>query len=324
MIRAVIGLDTSNYRTSFSAVSTDREIILNERTLLPVPEGDRGLRQSDAVFAHVKQLGNAAERIRNAASGLEILAVAASGSPCDGDDSYMPVFQVGTSFGRMMAALFGVPFFVTTHQRGHLAAAAFGTRLAECREMLAIHLSGGTTDMLALRNGSITRIGGSLDLHAGQLVDRTGVAMGLPFPSGSELEKLAEQGFSRGMIGCSMTDSDLFCHFSGAETQAARWIASKQMRPEDIAREIFDFLARTTARMLTAGSKSTGIQFALIAGGIASSSLFRTLLEYRLSRLRNAPQAVFGEPELSGDNAVGVALIGLHNYLKSNNLSTGG
>ncbi len=309
MIRAVIGLDTSNYRTSVAAVSDSGEILLNDRELLPVAAGERGLRQSDAVFAHLKRLNAMAGSLLP--GGTEIVAVAASVTPRDGEESYMPVFQVGTSFGRMMAAILGVPFFATTHQRGHLAAAAMDTRLDGAPDMLALHLSGGTTDLLEVREKRLAQIGGSLDLHAGQLIDRAGVAMGLPFPAGPALENLAAAGISRGKLGCSMSRNDLDCHFSGAEAQIMRWLQDQEMSRENIAREIYDLLARTVARMLTAGMKASGLHDALITGGVASSALFRTLLEKRLDGMREAPEITFGKPEMSGDNAVGVALIGM-------------
>ena len=311
MKQVVIGLDTSNYRTSVAAVSFEEEILLNSRILLPVPAGERGLRQSDAVFAHIKRLGEVRGYLLPDNDNCRIAAVAASTAPRDGETSYMPVFQVGTSFGRMMAALLGVPFFSTTHQRGHLAAAAYGTDLAHTPDMLALHLSGGTTDLLEVHDQRITQIGGSLDLHAGQLVDRAGVSMNLPFPAGPSLEILALQGKSRGLLGCSLTKDHLYCHFSGAESQVARWIQDGSICGADIAREIYDLLARTIARMLTAGAQKTGIRKALVTGGVASSELFRTMLQRRLFCERNAPEVVFGDPELSGDNAVGVALIGM-------------
>ena len=314
MKRVVIGLDTSNYRTSVAAVSTEGEILANDRELLPVAAGERGLRQSDAVFAHLKRLGRMREHLLPEGEKYRIAAVAASVTPRDGESSYMPVFQVGTSFGRMMAATLGVPFFETTHQRGHLAAAAYGTRLADAGDMLALHLSGGTTDLLEVHEDRIEQIGGSLDLHAGQLVDRAGVAMGLPFPAGPALETLAGSGESRGLLGCSMTKDRLNCHFSGAEAQISRWIQDGSMRREDIAREIYDLLARTISRMLDAGARKTGFREALVTGGVASSALFREMLEKRLHAIRNAPEAVFGQPEMSGDNAVGVARIGIKKW----------
>ena len=320
---AVIGVDTSNYRTSAAAVSLGGDILFNERILLPVAAGERGLRQNEAVFAHLKQIGTIAEHIRSEAKEIKIAAVAASISPRDGNESYMPVFQVGTSFGRMMAAVLEVPFFATTHQRGHIAAAAAGTRLEEQEEFLALHLSGGTTDLLHIYGDEIRRIGGSLDLHAGQLIDRTGVQLGLPFPAGPALEKLALHGVSSGQLGCSMSSDDLHCHFSGAEAQALRWIKEGLICPENVAREIFDFLARTIARMIGSAVKATGVKDILVTGGVASSELFRSMLEERLSKSRTFVNTVFGKPEMSGDNAVGIAIIGIRKYLKQEEYNDG-
>ena len=307
---AVIGFDTSNYRTSVAAVTLDGEVPVNFRKLLPVPEGERGLRQSDAVFAHIRQLRQAENEIRAATAGFRIAAVAASVRPGDADESYMPVFQVGHTAGCILAAAMNVPFFETTHQRGHLAAAAFGTSLADSERFLAVHLSGGTTDLLEADGETVARIGGSADLHAGQLVDRVGVAMGLPFPSGEALEELALGGRSEGMLGCSMEKGDTVCHLSGAETQAIRWIREESLSRADIAREVYDFLARTLVRLLRAGAEKTGLKEALVTGGVASSALLRQMLEERRARTRGCPALVFGRPEMSGDNAVGVALIG--------------
>ncbi len=306
----VLGLDTSNYRTSAALVDEDGTVLMNYRKLLPVPSGERGLRQNEAVFAHLRQLNEAADTLREAAKGT-IAAVAASLSPRDGSESYMPVFMAGASFGRLTAAALGVPFIGTTHQRGHLAAAKAGTELDRAENYLALHLSGGTTDLLEVHGVGIAQIGGSLDLHAGQLVDRAGVAMGLGFPAGPKLEMLALQGNSRGLLGCSMSDGDLTCHFSGAESQVQRWIKEGKVNREDTAREIYDVLARSTARMLAAGAEKTGLYSALVTGGVASSPLFRLMLVQRITARRSSLKIVFGQPEMSGDNAVGVALIGL-------------
>lgn len=306
----VIGFDTSNYRTSVAAVTLDGEILVNHRELLPVPDGERGLRQSDAVFAHIRQLRNSEAELRTALKDTEIEAVAASTKPRDGKDSYMPVFQAGYTAGNLLAAALNVPFYETTHQRGHLAAALYGTKLDGAERLLAIHLSGGTTDLLALDGEYLEQIGGSADLHAGQLVDRAGVTMGLGFPAGEALEALAMSGKSEARLGCSMDDGGLTCHLSGAETRVQQWIREGTLPRENIAREIYDLLARTLIRMLQAGSEKTRIRQALITGGVAASGLLRELLEQRRKKTRNCPEIVFGKPEMSGDNAVGVALIG--------------
>ena len=314
---AVIGFDTSNYRTSAAAVTLDGEILADYRELLPVSEGERGLRQSEAVFAHVRQLRNCEALIRSGTDGYRIAAAAASVRPRDGEDSYMPVFQVGHTAGCMVAAALNIPFFGTTHQRGHLAAALHGTALEGAERMLAVHLSGGTTDLLLADGERIERLGGSADLHAGQLVDRAGVAMGLPFPSGEALEELALRGKSEGRLGCSLEQGGLVCHLSGAETKVQQWIRRAELPPEDIAREIYDLLARSIVRMLKAGAVKTGLADALVTGGVASSPLLRQLLAERRARTQGCPRMVFGKPERSGDNAVGVALIGAKKYLAS-------
>lgn len=306
----IIGFDTSNYRTSAAAVTTSGEVLYNGRLLLPVSAGERGLRQSDAVFAHLKQLPDVTAGMREKLKDGQIVAVAASTRPRGREDSYMPVFQVGERFGMSLADMLNVPFLKTDHQSGHIAAAAFGTAMEAEQDYLAFHLSGGTTDLLWVRNGRIEEIGGSLDLHAGQLVDRVGVALGMRFPAGPELENLAVKGQSRALLGTSMEQSDLFCHFSGAESQASRWIRNKDMLPENIAAEVYDLLARTTSRMLLAGMRKTGLRKALVAGGVSASALFREQLSERLKKTDGSMKLIFGKEDLSGDNAVGVALIG--------------
>ena len=312
---AVVGFDTSNYRTSVAAVTLDGEILVNHRELLPVSKGERGLRQSDAVFAHIRQLRNCETSLRAALRNIRIAAVAASTKPADGEASYMPVFQVGYTAGSLLAASLDVPFFETTHQRGHLAAALCGTGLDDSGRFLAVHLSGGTTDLLVMDSKDVTRIGGSADLHAGQLVDRAGVEMGLGFPSGEELEALAVRGHCEGLLGCSLEEGDLICHLSGAETKVRQMIAEGTMSREDIAREIYDLLSRTLIRMLRAGAGRTGIHTALITGGVAASSLLRQMMEERRGKTRGCPELIFGRPEMSGDNAVGVALIGARQFI---------
>ena len=319
MTRAVIGLDTSCYTTSCAAVTAEGEIIASCRKLLPVAAGERGLRQSEAVFAHVRQLPGLMEELAAHTRGTEIAAVCASRTPRDAEDSYMPVFQVGDAQARSLAAVLGVPCFASTHQRGHIYAARVGSGIAP-GDLLAVHLSGGTTEVLSLRGEDLTLLGGTADLHAGQLVDRAGVAMGLPFPAGPYLEELARKGRSAAKLPVSMEKDRLAAHLSGAETQVQRWIKAGETPREDIAREIYDFLARTVARLVLGAAEKTGIGQALIAGGVASSALFRELLTSRVGKQDPSLRVCFGRPEYSGDNAVGAALIGAEKWRRQHGL----
>ena len=114
-----------------------------------------------------------------------------------------------------------------------------------------------------------------------------------------------------------MEDGGLTCHLSGAETQVQRWIREESIPREDIAREIYDLLARTLIRMIRAGTERTGIRDVLITGGVAASALLRQIIGERVKKIRNCPEIVFGKPEMSGDNAVGVALIGARKLIQN-------
>ncbi|MBR1686286.1 MAG: O-sialoglycoprotein endopeptidase [Clostridia bacterium] len=307
-MKAVVGIDTSNYTTSVAAVDAQGNVIASIRKLLPVKTGERGLRQSDAVFAHVRQLPGLIESLSHCLGGYEIAAICCSSRPRDNEDSYMPVFQVGEANARALAAMLGVPCFYTTHQRGHMQAALIDAGL-EDRRFLMIHLSGGTTELLHADHDALQLLGGTKDLHAGQFVDRVGVALGLDFPAGPALEKLARKAEkAEACLPVSMEDKDLFCHFSGAETRAQQYIRSG-MAPEQVAIEVYDLLARTIARLASAGAAVTGTEKVLIAGGVASSALFREMLSAR-NRKAGRLDIYWGKPEYSGDNACGVARIG--------------
>ena len=309
MTRVVIGVDTSCYTTSVAAVTVEGEVLASCRKLLPVPQGERGLRQSEAVFTHVRQLPERFEELAQFVRDKEIAAVCVSRTPRDDADSYMPVFHAGDAQARGLAAMLGVPCFATTHQRGHIAAAKVDSGVRG-GDLLAVHLSGGTTEILSLVGDELTLLGGTLDLHAGQVVDRTGVALGLPFPAGPHLEQLAVQGRSESRLTMTTREGGLRCHFSGAETQIQRWVEQGTLPCVDIAREVYDLLSRTVARMICAAAEKTGIRQVLIAGGVSSSALFREMVVERIHKRDRNLRVCFGKPEYSGDNAVGTALIG--------------
>ena len=304
---AVLGLDTSCYTTSAALVSLDGELLRADRRLLRVPVGKRGLMQSEMVFQHVQALP---ERIAAVTAELDvqIAAVSASTRPRPADDSYMPAFRAGESQARTAARLLRVPFYPFSHQEGHVRAAAYETEIDLSKPLLALHLSGGTTEVLRCEQGQITCIGGSMDLHAGQLIDRVGVALGMPFPAGPYLEKAALHGEAHSLLPVSMEGPD--CHFSGAEARVSQWIREGKMPPEQIAAEVFSLVARTVLRLLSAAREQTGVADVLITGGVASSQLLRDLLNEINRKRRLGLRLYFGQRQFAGDNAAGVALIG--------------
>ena len=298
----VLGIDTSCYTTSVAWAEDGRRPI-QERRILTVPEGARGLQQSGALFQHVNNLPEMVDRLMAQVEG-PVDAVCASIKPRPVEGSYMPVFLAGSGTARAIASTLRVPFLETTHQQGHVRAAMYESGIPQ-GDFLAVHLSGGTTELLHTGPDlHIDLLGGTADLHAGQFVDRVGVALGLPFPCGPHLEQLADKGEAKSRIPLSANGLEI--HFSGAEAQAGRWIASGELSPEDIAAEVYSYLARAIAHLLIAGAEKTG--------GVASSARFRRLLPERLARRHSDVQVYWGKMEYSADNAVGVALIGLERF----------
>ncbi|MCD8341571.1 MAG: DNA-binding protein [Clostridiales bacterium] len=298
-----LGLDTSNYTTSAAAYRPDGTG-RNEGRLLTVPEGGMGLRQSDALFQHVKRLPDRIRALREAGWLEEpIIAVGASTRPRSVEVSYMPCFLAGESQGRSLAAALDVPFYGFSHQEGHLAAACWSAGRMELLDQpfLAWHLSGGTTELLLVepqgRSVAATCIGGTTDLSAGQLIDRTGRLLELPFPAGKGLDALSQasdcQAFFRVKIG-----QDLRFSLSGMENQA-KAMAQQGREPCDIARFTLLTVAETVRRVTNqAMGRYPGLPV-LCSGGVASNSLLRAVMQ----------DAVFAEPQYSTDNAMGIAIL---------------
>lgn len=302
-----LGIDTSCYTTSV-ACTDQKSIVFMKGTMLSVAFGDRGLRQSEGVFQHVKQLSPLLLDLFSAVDRHEIACVAVSASPTSQQDSYMPVFLPGLKQAETLAAALGVPLIPTDHQSGHIRAALFGNETLLARErFFAVHISGGTTDLLLAephrdKPYRIEPIGRSTDLHAGQFVDRVGVALSLPFPAGKHLEALAVQAAKKNVrLASAVKGTD--CSFSGAESAAQRMIGT--VPDAELAYGVYDCLARTLAKLFKNAAAQYGDLPFLICGGVASSALLRTLLKERFSGA-----LYFGKPELSRDNAVGVSLIG--------------
>ena len=304
MIPAVLGLDTSNYTTSL-AVYDGREGIHVGR-LLTVRPGELGLRQSDALFQHVQRLPQLFGQLRE--RGLDqyqIVAVGASTRPRAVEGSYMPCFLAGASQGEGLAHVLGVPFFAHSHQQGHLAAAAWSAGRMDLldRPFLAWHLSGGTTELLLVEpEGTSVRaeiLGGSKDISAGQLIDRTGVLLGLDFPAGKALSAMA--GEAEGVAPFPVKLDGLSFSLSGMENQVQRRLAEGET-PARVAAFVLETVCHVVLRATQAAREAHPGLPVLCSGGVASNSRLRELLS-------RACQAVFAQPQYATDNAMGTAVL---------------
>lgn len=302
-----LGIDTSNYTTSVALYRAEGEGYLQCKRLLPVREGELGLRQSDAVFHHTRQLPELIEALLSD-TPEPIVGVGVSEKPCEEAGSYMPCFLAGLGAARTAAAVLGAPLARFTHQQGHVAAAAFGAERPEWldRPFLAFHVSGGTTDALLVqpaenRRISCRRLARSLDLKAGQLIDRVGGLLGLPFPAGPALERLAAGAAGPVPRACAtMRGAD--CCLSGVENRCRRLIA-EGAGPETVARFCLDSVHSAVRGMTEALRKERPELPVLYAGGVMSNGLLREALSAEFPGCGFAPAA------LSADNAVGIALL---------------
>ena len=290
-----LGIDTSCYTTSVAAVS-DSKIVFDERIMLEVPEGKRGLRQSEAVFLHTKNLAAIFERL--ALSGVESVSV--SSAPRNVKGSYMPVFMSGVSAAKVAAAALQCKYSEFSHQQGHIMAGLHSAHALDWRDapFLAVHISGGTTELLLIDGDSIEIVGRTLDISAGQLIDRVGVGMGLKFPSGIYMQELAARKTAEVRLPVCVKGTDI--NFSGAEIQAMNMTESR----ENIAAAVFDCIGESLCRMINNTRDKFGAVNVLMVGGVAANTQIREKLQAEL------PDLKFAASSLSSDNAVGIALLG--------------
>lgn len=297
-----IGFDTSNYTTSAAVFAG--KLAENRGRLLTVEPGALGLRQSEALFQHVKRLHLMVEQLREEGLMGEIAAVGASTRPREVEGSYMPCFLVGEGQGRTLAAALGVPFFPCSHQQGHIAAAAWSAGREDLLDTphLAWHLSGGTTELLYVRpSGHLIEaqlIGGTQDISAGQLVDRIGVAMGLEFPAGKGMDTLSLQSQKEDAFPVKTKDGQF--SLSGMENKIRGMLEGGVDKP-DVARFTLETIASVLIRTTKWARGKYGDLPLLCSGGVASNTLLRRRLE--------GLGAVFAPPKYSVDNALGVAIL---------------
>ena len=296
-----IGFDTSNYTTSIALF--DGVDGVNCSQLLPVKPGELGLRQSDAVFSHTKSLPELSGRLFSHVKGEEIGAVGVSTRPRAVEGSYMPCFMVGYSHAKLLADYLNVPMVEVSHQQGHVAACLWSAGRLDLMDQphLAWHLSGGTTELLLVepkeKNVKCTRIGGTTDISAGQLIDRAGVMLDLPFPAGKYVDALSKNAVKTDVFKVKCPEMEF--SLSGVQNKVQQYYQSHD------AAETAAFALRCVCHAVLQATKNAqkvypGLEI-VFSGGVASNSMLRQVMQ--------PLGAVFSEPMYSTDNAMGVAVL---------------
>ncbi|MFO7952376.1 MAG: O-sialoglycoprotein endopeptidase [Bacillota bacterium] len=303
-----LGLDTSAYTTSLALVDQDEMLIFDCRKPLPVKEGSLGLRQSEAIFAHLNQLPELWDPEAEIKDHAKIAAVAYSSAPRPVKNSYMPVFKVSEALGLFLARTMGFNYLSSTHQEAHVMAGLWSAGLNAGR-YLVVHLSGGTTEIISAEEYEpgclkLELLGGSSDLNAGQFIDRLGKAMGFAFPAGPALEKLAKE-CKNDHLELPIAVKKNQISFSGPASHAER-LLHKGCHKEELARAIERCIADSVINAVTNLSIDRKSFDALLAvGGVISNKFIRSRLKEKLTGWK----VYFADPEYAGDNAVGLAVL---------------
>lgn len=311
----LIGIDTSNYTTSVALLDSTGGLIANLKRPLPVKEGERGLRQSDALFHHTVNLPALMDEVYRLTDGRPPIAIGVSERPRNVTRSYMPCFLAGVASAESIRATSGAPLYRFSHQCGHVMAALFSSGRLDLRygTFGAFHVSGGTTELVRVSpsdGGFITElIGGTRDLNAGQVIDRIGVALGLAFPAGPALEALALENTAR-LPKRKVSRDGLFLNLSGLENLATKLYCDTGDR-RLVAAFVLDYVARALDELSSVYCEMYGQSELVYAGGVMSNSIIKKYLSER-------HDAVFAEPSMSADNAVGIAALAFEKYKLEN------
>lgn len=305
-----LGIDTSNYTTSTAVFDSNTGKFFQQKKLLPVKPGELGLRQSDAVFHHTAQLHLLFSELVKDIDSKDIAAIGASSRPRAVDGSYMPCFTVGENTAKILSSALKVPLYTFSHQEGHIAAALYDSKSENLftEKFLAFHVSGGTTEaVIAKGNGygfSLDLAAKSLDLNAGQAIDRVGLMLGLKFPCGAELEKLALQNTKKISVRPTLKECD--CCLSGLENICRRLLENNESK-EYIAAYCIEYIRKTLSLMTDKLLLKYGTMPVLYAGGVMSDSIIQNSFKEKYN-------AAFAQPSLSSDNAVGIAYLAYRKY----------
>lgn len=314
--RVVLGIDTSNYTTSVAIMTLEGELVANLKRPLSVKAGERGLRQSDAVFAHTVNIPSLMKEAGRLLSGYKISAVGVSATPRNEAGSYMPCFLTGVACAESISSALGVDLYRFSHQCGHIMAAVYSSDSYDILdgEFGAFHISGGTTELVRVTpvdGGFETRlIGGSADLNAGQVIDRIGVYLGMSFPAGPALEAEALRN-TRPIPRKKISSKGMTVNLSGLENMAIKLYNDTGDIPL-VAAFVFDFLGRSISAMLDEYLIQYGGGRVICAGGVMCNSIIKKMLSEKYD-------VRFAEPSMSADNAVGVCALTLRAYKSEKN-----
>lgn len=319
-IEYVLGIDTSAYTTSIAIVNKNtNEVVFNKRKILDVSLGEKGLRQQEAVFMHIKNIQEIFDEIECDLSCVKIVSV--SSRPRNMENSYMPVFVVGRNYAKVIAKTLNCEYIEYSHQENHIAASLiYDYKIVE-KDIMAVHLSGGTTEFLYtqknLKGYGSKIVGGTKDITFGQLIDRIGVHMGFKFPCGIHMEEYLEKKsekckedsvdkFVIRKIKTPKIQNKSYINLSGMENFYKKLYDQNIYTKEEIILSIFEYTKESIVAVINELKKLYNFNFLIISGGVIANNYIRENIK---KYMQDICILIFPLKEYSSDNAIGTAFL---------------
>lgn len=313
----VLGIETSCDETGVGIVRG--QTLLADEIASSVDEHARfgGVVPEIASRAHLEAIGPALTRACSTAgvSLSDIDAVAVTGGP-----GLVGALLVGTSSAQGLAWALDKPLYAVNHLAAHVAVDTLENgSLPE--PSVALLVSGGHTSLLLVNNVAtdIRSLGSTLDDAAGEAFDKVARVLGLPFPGGPQIDRVAREGqitidFPRGLSASRDLEQHRFdFSFSGLKTAVARWVEAKQAAGEavpvaDVAAAFQEAVVDVLTRKAMDACAEYGVDHLMIGGGVAANSRLR---ELAVSRGEQAGVKLrIPRPGLCTDNGAMVAALG--------------
>ncbi len=308
----VLGIETSCDETGIAIYDDEIGLLSNQLYSQVKLHADYGgvvpeLASRDHVRKTVPLIQAALKEAGLGASDID--AVAYTAGP-----GLVGALLVGATIGRSLAFAWDVPAVPVHHMEGHLLAPMLEEAPPDF-PFVALLVSGGHTQLISVTGiGHYELLGESVDDAAGEAFDKTAKLLGLDYPGGPLLSKMAAQGIpGRFTFPRPMTDRPgLDFSFSGLKTFAANTIRENDADPQtraDIARAFEDAVVDTLAIKCKRALDQTGFSRLVIAGGVSANRTLRAKLKEMMAKRRG--EVFYARPEFCTDNGAMIAYAGM-------------
>lgn len=236
-----------------------------------------------------------------------------------------PALWVGVNFAKALAFLWKTPIVPINHMEGHILASIYDAdrdnQLSDIHfPAISLLISGGHTELILMRDwGTYEKIGQTRDDAVGEAFDKVARLVGIPYPGGPEIGRLAGEARKRKLPQFAKLPSpmlhsgDLDFSFSGLKTAVRYAVQNKQLTPDEIAavaRDFEDAVATVLVKKVQSAIETHAAKTLIVGGGVSANKYIKQLIETTLLATHSEVTCYFPQPGLSTDNSIMIALAG--------------